>query len=94
MEDDTPGASPVQREVRPLEWMPILGFPIAVRAALLNERQAMVNHGQTLARLAERGGLSLEEAAALALRRKWALMPTDDALAALKGAAERYVPAA
>jgi lambda repressor-like predicted transcriptional regulator len=52
----------------------------------------MANHGQTLAQLAERGGLSLSEAAALALRRKWEPMPAEAALAALKGAAERYVP--
>lgn len=87
-------ANLIEREVRPLVWMPVLGYPLAIRASLLSEAQAMANHGQTLARLAERGGLSLEEAAALALRRKWARMTADDALAALKGAAERYVPPA
>lgn len=79
-------------EVRKLVWMPILRHPLAVRAALLDARQAMTNHGQTLERLAERGGLSLEEAAALALRRRSEPMKTDDALAALKEAAERHVP--
>lgn len=88
------GGSPVERGVRPLAWMPVLGHPLAIRAALLDRRQAEINHGQTLERLAERGGLSLSEAAAVALRRKWAPMSNDDALAALKGAAERYVPGA
>ena len=92
MSTNDAGASPVEREVRPLVWMPVLGHPLAIRAALLCERQAMANHGQTLAKLAERGGLSLEEAAAVALRRKWVPMTADAALAALKGAAERYVP--
>lgn len=85
-------AGPVERPVRPLAWMPVLGHPLAIRAALLSEAQAQANHGQTLTRLAERGGLSLSEAAALALRRKWAPMTADDAMAALKTAAERYVP--
>ena len=86
--------SQVDRGVRPLAWMPVLGFPIAIRAALLDRRQAEINHGQTLERLAERGGLSLSEAAAVALRRKWEPMSADAALAALKSAAERYVPGA
>jgi lambda repressor-like predicted transcriptional regulator len=86
--------SPLDGGVRPLVWMPVLGHPLAIRAVLLDRRQALANHGQSLERLAERGGLSLDEAAAIALRRKWAPMKAEDALAALKGCAERYVPAA
>lgn len=92
MNSETAGVGPVDATVRPLVWMPVLGYPLAIRAALLSEAQAMANHGQSLARLAERGGMSLDEAAAVALRRKWAPMTKDEALGALKGAAERYVP--
>lgn len=81
-----------QHEVRPLVWMPVIGHPLAIRAALLSETQAKANHGQTLAQLAERGGLSLDEAAALALRRKWAQMTADAALAALVDATKRHWP--
>lgn len=50
-------------------WMPLLDYkPLALPAALLDEAQAMKNHGQTLQRLAERGGLSLDEAACIAAR--------------------------
>ncbi len=51
----------------PDEWMPILGSPLAVKMSVLSEAQAMKNHGQTLKRLRERGGISLHEAAAIAL---------------------------
>jgi len=55
-----------------MKWMPILGTCMAVRFDALNERQAMRNHGQTLDRLAERGGLGPDEAAAiLEIRRGW-----------------------
>ena len=86
MTNDLAGASPVERPVRPLAWMPVLGHPLAIPAALLDARQAMENHGQTLERLAERGGLSLAEAAAVAERRRWRNMTADEALAALKNA--------
>lgn len=36
-----------------------------------HERQAMQNHGQTLERLAERGGLGVCEAVAIIEDRKW-----------------------
>lgn len=70
-------------------WMPVLGYPLAIPFALLDARQAEVNHGQPLARLAERGGLGLAEAAALAERRPWRHMTTDEALAALRDVAMR-----
>ena len=37
------------------------GFPSFVRWSELNERQAQINHSQSLGRLAERGGLSPAE---------------------------------
>lgn len=37
-------------------------LPSHIPCGILNEHQAMVNHGQTLMRLNERGGLSPEEA--------------------------------
>ena len=89
--DELP-AGPGDRPVRRLVWMPVLGHPLAIRAELLSEQQAMANHGQTLVRLAERGGLSLAEAAAIALHRKWLPMTADEAMAALKDAATRYAP--
>lgn len=36
-----------------------------------HEKQALINHGQTLSRLAERGGLSYCEALAVLEDRKW-----------------------
>jgi hypothetical protein len=81
--------SPLEGGVRPLAWMPVLGYPLAIPIALLDARQAMENHGQTLERLAERGGLGLAEAAAVAERRRWRNMTAEEALAALKNVAMR-----
>jgi hypothetical protein len=39
------------------EHMPILGTVLLLPMRLLNEQQAQANHGQSLARLAQRGGL-------------------------------------
>lgn len=64
-------------------YMPILGTPFAVRMDTLNEAQAQRNHGQSLARLAERGGLSLQEAHAVAERRAWRNEPAEEAAEAL-----------
>lgn len=83
-EPDPPLSAPTT--VGPLAWMPVLGRPLAIPAALLDARQAMENHGQTLERLAERGGLSLDEAAAVVERRRWRKTTADEALAALKNA--------
>lgn len=62
-------------------WMPLLGAGrgMAVRMDLLNEQQAQRNHGQTLERLAERGGLSPCEAVAIAERRRWHRMSAEQA---------------
>jgi hypothetical protein len=53
---------------------------------VLNEEWAQKNHYQTLTRLAERGGLSLCEAAAIIQRRPWRQMSDADALEVLKKA--------
>jgi hypothetical protein len=73
---------------------PILGHGrcvgyISWEVAELLRRQAMINHGQTLERLAERGGLSWQEAAVcLANRKCGEINPSDDtAKAMLAGAA-------
>jgi len=66
-----------------------MDMPLAIPARLLSAPQAMDNHRQTLERLAERGGVSLAEAAALAEGRRWRAMTNDEALAALKKAGER-----
>ena len=84
------GQGPAERMVRPLAWMPVLGHPLAIRADILDAQQAMTNHGQTLERLAERGGLSLDEAAAIAERRRWCELTAGEAMDALKRAAERH----
>jgi hypothetical protein len=63
--------------------------------SLFNEEQARRNHGQSLRRLAERGGLSWCEAAAIIERREWRAMDDAEAerivraaLAALKASGE------
>ena len=53
------------------KWMPLIGTGLAVRIDWLSETQASKNHGQTLLQLATRGGLSCEEALALAEHRNW-----------------------
>ena len=55
---------PISREGP--QWTAI---PLAMIAP--HEAQAWVNHGQTLARLAERGGLSACEAVAVLEDRRW-----------------------
>ena len=46
-------------------------FPESVEIPMNREPQAKRNHGQTLRRLKERGGLSPSEAVAIMLRREW-----------------------
>ena len=46
--------------------------------------QAYKNHGQSLARLAERGGLGPDELVAIFERRTWHSMPMRDAINRLK----------
>jgi len=73
------------KEVEPvneIEYMPILSYeihelkeipnvPSRVPMHLLSEEQAMSNHGQTLKRLKERGGLGVKEAIALIKRQPY-----------------------
>lgn len=56
------------------EWMPIMGTWYRVSKHILSEEQAQANHGQSLKRLADRGGLAWCEAAALAEARPWVPM--------------------
>lgn len=65
------------------EWIPLLGTGLAVRAAILDDVQAMKNHGQSLEALAFRGGISPSEALAIANRRKFERKPEIEALQAL-----------
>lgn len=55
--------------------------PKFIRWSALNEEWALFNHGQTLTRLNERGGLSPCEALANIERRAWHRMPWELALA-------------
>lgn len=68
--------------VKEIEYMPILSaelselkgipnVPIQVPMHLLNEEQAFSNHGQSLRRLKERGGLSVRESLSLITRQHW-----------------------
>lgn len=69
--------------------MPILGrivdgCPSSIPFDALTERWAQNNHGQSLSRLAERGGLSLTEVAANIEERRWRSMTDDELREALK----------
>lgn len=68
-------------------YMPIIGTPFAVRLDVLNERQALRNHSQSLEQLKERGGLSWCEAAAVAGSRPWRSMTDTDAIEELHSVA-------
>ena len=59
--------------------------PLLITDNVLNEEYAQINHGQTLARLNERGGLAPCEAVAIAEKRRWRKMPIEEAINALKG---------
>ena len=61
-------------------YMPIIGTGLALRMDKLNERQAQINHSQTLERLADRGGLSPSEALAVMERRAFTNIPESVAL--------------
>ena len=59
--------------------------PLLIPYTILNEYQAQRNHGQSLARLNERGGLAPCEAVAIIERRLWHKMPIREAIDILKG---------
>ena len=65
------------------KWMPLGGTGLAIRMDLLNEEHAQRNHGQSLSRLAERGGIDLQEALAIIELRKWKRQETEETLQAL-----------
>lgn len=73
----------------PEQWFPLLGTGLAIRRALLDEATAQRNHGQSLTRLAERGGLSPCEAVAVLNRRDWKRMETKAALLELMEATQK-----
>jgi len=67
------------------------GCPRAVPWSVVEgrEEQAMINHGQTLAQLAKRGGLSPDELFAVAHRQPWgSSRPRKDLIAWFRGLAE------
>lgn len=57
-----------------------MGTSLAVRMDLLDDAQARLNHGQSLERLADRGGLCADEALAIADRRRWLKVDDIEAL--------------
>lgn len=84
MEDEVNGGMPFLN--RPNEaWVPW---------ALLeaHRRQAMKNHGQTLERLKERGGLSPSEMLAILEDREWRAMDDGLALSAIRALSARKEP--
>lgn len=52
---------------------------VPLEAVEAHARQADINHGQSVKRLADRGGLSWSELAAVLEDRKWRKMDLDDA---------------
>jgi hypothetical protein len=76
------GESNTPAPAKKIEYMPILSaelyelrafsnVPVRVPMHLLDKDQAMANHGQTLQRLKERGGLSIKEALSLMTLKRW-----------------------
>lgn len=73
-------------ELREKEYADMNDVPLRVPMHLLNEVQAGSNHGQTLARLKERGGISIREALSLITCRRWSYyrgLPAKEAVAML-----------
>ena len=61
------------------KWFPIMGGPRIPWAMIEpHESQAEINHGQSLKRLAQRGGLNPYEAVHVLLDRKWGGVVVDD----------------
>ena len=63
------------------ESMPIMGskYLRSMPMAMLDEKQAQKNHGQTLGRLAERGGLAPSEALSIMDGLHWGAVKACDA---------------
>jgi hypothetical protein len=72
-----------QRELDPIRRAALSAFaqplPLPWNVIAPHEDQALKNHGQTLARLRERGGLSACEAVAILEDREWRKMDDDEA---------------
>lgn len=68
---------PGQWSVKNHKRLPYFNIPWDMIAS--HEAQAQANHYQTLERLAQRGGLSADEAIAVIEDRKWTDMDIDDA---------------
>ena len=78
-------AHKVKELIERQRWIPVHqgagAIPkFAVNKKILSEEWAQRNHAQTLSRLAERGGLSLEEMAANVERRPFQPMPDEEAI--------------
>ncbi len=69
----------------PATHMPVMGYPLVIPMAALDEHQAHLNHGQTLDTLARRGGISLSEAVALIERKPFHPMSDAYAMSCLRG---------
>lgn len=69
-----------------------LGCPERIPLPIIatHERQAMINHNQTLRRLAERGGLSACEAVCVLEDRRWAKMADEEAVSRLNSIASAW----
>jgi hypothetical protein len=69
---------------QPKEWMPVHSSDSKildrVPMEILSEKQAQSNHGQTLKRLKERGGLGLDEILAIIENRRWPLTGTETSI--------------
>lgn len=72
--------TPMPIRVRDERGRETMSEPLSWRIIEPHRRQAMRNHGQTLKRLRERGGLSPCEAVAILEDRKWSRMSQPDAL--------------
>lgn len=83
MSEDFPILFSWQSEIRKKELA--LGCPKTIPFSLLapHEKQAQHNHGQTLKRLAERGGLSPDEAVAVLEDREWHRMAKEESISRL-----------
>jgi len=84
------------RSVRTRRTFPILGgggASIDWQLVQDHSRQANDNHGQSVERLAQRGGLSWSELYAVLHNRKWKKVDTNDAMIACRSLEARYLAA-
>lgn len=81
-----------ERAAVPDKYMPLMGTGLMIGFHVLDERQAQLNHGQSLQRLKERGGLGASEALAIAEKRKWKNTDIESAIKALSALALKAAP--